>query len=177
MSLSKKSLVNVLDRLNDELRELNLKRIFTVFGSGALILLGAAGEGRTTTDLDILDPSVDSELMAAAISISDKLDLNHTWLSGSGDIFSKKLEVGWRNRLRLVYSSTNLEIYSLSKDDLLLLKLYAYFKRGLNTDLDDILSLAKDKTSIENIFRSRTDIFDNKKRVFEILKEIYGFLK
>lgn len=177
MNISTKSLKSILNTLNEELRSLNLKRVFTVFGSGALILLGSTNEDRTTTDLDILDPSIDEDLMAAAIVTAHKVDLNHTWLNSSGDIFSKKLDHGWKNRLKLVYTSSNLEVYSLSTDDLILLKLYAYFKRGLNTDLEDLLSLTKKPSHIENLLRSRIDIFDNKSRATNVLKDFNGSLK
>lgn len=177
MEINQKNINNILDELNLELKSQDLNRAFTVFGSGSLILLGQISENRTTTDLDIIDPSIDIELMNAAISTAQKIQLNQNWLNSSGDVFSQKLKDGWKQRLKLVYQASNLEVYTLDRMDLILLKLYAYYKRGLNTDLSDLVSLTTDKEEIEVLINTRKDIFDSNKRSEIILKDYLWLLK
>ena len=140
-SITKKSLTAILDSLNSELKSLGISRDLNVFGSGALMLLEVSKQTRETTDLDMLSPTGDVELLKASEIVAKKHELDNEWLNSIGYRFSKYLPAKWDSRLVMVYEGTHLKVMSLSKTDLLFTKAKAFYSRGIPDDLEDLMSL------------------------------------
>ncbi|MGH1468953.1 MAG: DUF6036 family nucleotidyltransferase [Bdellovibrionales bacterium] len=177
-NINSKSIVTILNSLNNELSLLNISRELNIFGSGALILLEISKLTRETTDLDILSPTGDVELLKASEKVAATHGIDKEWLNSIGHRFSKYLPTKWDSRLITVYEGSNLKVKSLSKGDLLFTKVKALFNRGMSDDLEDILALC---SSFEEVNELVTKInFSDKDRLQAItnqLKEAYANLQ
>lgn len=139
--INKKNVTKMLETLDQELLKKELTRSFTVFGSGALMLLDVSSDERLTRDIDIADPDIDIKLQLTSIDVANKLGLDIDWLNSAGSIYTSKLKTGWRKRIIPVFKGKALTVNALSKFDLLSSKCYAFSLRGLATDLEDIKEL------------------------------------
>ncbi len=168
--INKDLLTNILESLNEELKAKEQFRTLKVFGSGALMLLNLSNENRFTHDLDMLSPTGDMDLLRASEVIAKKFKLNKEWLNSIGHRFARHLPVKWEERLQLVFSKSNLEIYALSNADLFFTKIRAYYDRGTESDLEDLMSLNFTIADSENFFKENS--FSDKKRTETVLKHI-----
>jgi len=156
----------ILFQLDQALESKNIERTFTIFGSSALIIQGLASDNRTTVDIDIVDPEIDTELLLISMDISSQLGLEISWLNSAGYIFSKNFPIGWKDRTILTYKGSNLKVFCLSRKDLIASKFLAYCQRSSNTDFIDLTALApahKEIAFVEEWLMKRPD--------FSVLKE------
>lgn len=149
--ITKKTITSMLAELDETLLKQELQRSFTVFGSGALMLLDVSSDERLTHDIDIADPEIDIELQLASIDVANKLGLEVDWLNSAGSIYSSKLRTGWRERVVPVFAGKALTVTTLSRSDLLSSKCYAYSLRGLDTDIEDIKGLNPSSKELNEI--------------------------
>lgn len=109
-----------------------------VIGGAALNLLGVVS--RETKDCDILDPKIPDDILQAALSFKKSYkDLDSKWLNNGPDSLKKHLPQGWENKLQPLFSGKAITFHTLSRSDLLKVKLYAYCDR--ETDFDDCIAL------------------------------------
>lgn len=168
--INKDSLIKILESLNGELKSKEQFRTLKVFGSGALMLLNLSNENRFTHDLDMLSPTGDMELLRASEVVAKKFKLNEEWLNSIGHRFARHLPVKWEERLQLVFSKSNLEVYALSNVDLFFTKIRAYYDRGTESDLEDLMSFNFTISDSEKFFKENH--FSDKKRTEIVLKHI-----
>lgn len=71
--------------------------------------------------------------------VANDLGLNPKWLNSDPKGLAKDMRKGWESRVFLVYSETNLQIFSISREDMIFSKFYAYCDR--QKDIDDLVAL------------------------------------
>lgn len=98
-------------------------------------------------DIDIISPEIDEALKDASISVANDLGLNINWLNTDAQSLSNDLPVSWMDRIQEVYKSSNLEVYSISRSDMLFAKFWAYCDR--QQDLNDLIDLKITENEID----------------------------
>jgi hypothetical protein len=140
-----------LSRLDDDLVAIfGADRYFdiTLVGSSALILLGVVSPNRLTTDIDILEAP------------SEIVEYFQTYqISTLVDTFLYSCPESWRKRRQqLPFDGSSLTIYTMSLEDLVILKLQAYRKRDV-ADLKDIVQSARlDWTLLDHIISDPLEV-------------------
>jgi hypothetical protein len=129
-------------------RSLRLEAV--VIGGSALGLLGVTE--RQTRDVDILQPELPVEILAAARQFAAHLEhegteLGEEWLNNGPIELADVLPEGWKTRVRVAFTGEALELTTLGRADLLKTKLFALCDRG--TDLGDCVALAPTPSELE----------------------------
>ena len=114
-----------------------------VIGGAALALLGIIR--RPTRDCDVLDPLLESRLIAMSQEFAQRqtaigVPLDQDWLNNGPVSLAAVLPSGWRSRVVVVLQGRALCVRSLGRQDLLASKLWALCDRG--TDIGDCVALA-----------------------------------
>lgn len=146
-----------LDTLNKHLKKKKLTRSFIICGGAALILQGLSRGSRVTADIDVVAPEIDKELKDIAIEVSEELGLTERWLNSDPKGLVKDLSNGWDRKILKVYSASNLEIYSISRQDLIFSKFWAYCDR--QKDENDLIDLQVTELEL-NIAVKKTKMMD-----------------
>lgn len=136
-----------LEILDLSLSRAKIKKMFTICGGASLNLLKISD--RDTEDIDLLSPRIDSELERISIDIANNLSLNPKWLNNGATMFISNIPSGWENRTVKVFEGEFLTVLSLSKLDLLSMKLHSFIDRM--SDLDDIVSLNPSNDELDNV--------------------------
>jgi hypothetical protein len=128
-------------------RGLGLEAIAT--GGAALALLGIIH--RETRDCDLIEPELSASVRSAAMAFAADLReqgeiLRDDWLNNGPASLGPLLPDGWRTRLQVIYQGQAVQLWSLGRPELLLVKLWALCDRGL--DLGDCLALAPDASEL-----------------------------
>ena len=126
-----------LDYLNLYLHKKGLHRTFIICGGASLILQGITTRG--TQDIDVVGPEIDVALKEASVYVADQLGLNPQWLNADPRGLAQDMAPGWEKRIFEVYKSTGLIIYSISREDMIFTKFYAYCDR--QKDLQNLIDL------------------------------------
>jgi|GEM_PF-5342689 len=84
-----------------------MKREFYICGGAALIALGIIS--RSTKDIDLLLPKIDSDTREIAVSVGSKLGLSEGWINNGSDDILNYLEAGWKKRCSIVFEGTALD--------------------------------------------------------------------
>ena len=113
-----------------------------IIGGSALSLLRDIS--RETRDFDVLHPPLTGEIIKAQAAFAAEMrrqgiPLDDHWLNDNPVSVADLLPEGWLSRTQVVYQGSAVTLLSLSRDDMLLTKLFAYCDRG--TDLGDCLAL------------------------------------
>jgi hypothetical protein len=135
-----------LDLLNYFLERKGLSRTFIICGGASLILQGVITRG--TKDVDVVGPEIDEALKEAAVYVADQLGLSPHWLNAEPKGLAKDMTPGWQARIFEVYRSTGLVVHSISREDMIFSKFYAFCDR--QKDLQDLVDLKVTQTEIEN---------------------------
>lgn len=135
-----------LDLLNSYLEQKGLSRTFIICGGASLILQGIVTRG--TKDIDVVGPELDDRLKEAAVYVADQLGLNPHWLNTEPRGLAKDMTPGWEKRIFEVYRSTCLIVHSISREDMIFAKFYAYCDR--QKDLQDLIDLKVSLKEIES---------------------------
>jgi len=135
--------------LNKHLKKRGLHRSFIICGGASLILQGQSRRGRGTKDVDVVAPEIDATLMKAAVEVSEELGISSKWLNSDSKGLTRDMNPGWENRVVEVYTASHLQVYSISREDLIFAKFWAYCDR--QKDLGDLVDL---KVSPEEIERA-----------------------
>jgi len=147
-------LVNIIKNLSnldgDLLAHYGLSRQFeiTIVGSGALIMLGLLDTARRTTDIDVLESPPE------IVQFFDSYQMNTLV-----ETFLYAYPQTWRERKqRLAFSGDCLTVYTMSLEDLVILKLLAFRKRD-QEDLEDITKPGKlDWNQLEALIADPTEL-------------------
>jgi hypothetical protein len=134
-----------LDLLNFYLEKNGLNRTFIICGGASLILQGIITRG--TQDVDIVGPKIDDRLEEAAVYVASQLGLNPNWLNCAPRGLARDMTPGWEERIFEVYNSSCLIVHSISREDMIFAKFYAYCDR--QKDLQDLLDLKVTKSEVE----------------------------
>ncbi len=113
-----------------------------IIGGAALALMGVIS--RETQDCDVLDPEIPQAINKAArefatLQKKKGRDLKDNWLNNGPEDLRKTLPEGWLKRCVAVFNGKALSLLTLSREDLLKTKLFAFFDR--DRDLEDCLAL------------------------------------
>jgi hypothetical protein len=108
---------------------LNRQFEITIVGSGALIMLGVVSPSRRTTDIDVLEAPNE---LSAFFEPYQMNTLVETFLYAYPDTWRKRKQ-------KLAFSGDCLTVYSMSVEDLAVLKLLAFRKR----DQEDLIDMAE----------------------------------
>lgn len=138
-----------LSLLNHYLSKRGATRTFIICGGASLILQNIIA--RTTQDIDIVAPAIDQVLRDASNDVANELDLHKDWLNSDPKNLGKDMRSGWEERVIQVYHASNLTIFSISREDMIFSKFYAYCDRQ-----KDILDLVALKPSMEELERAIT---------------------
>jgi len=147
-TLGRKLLQPILSSVDLKLRGRNEHRDLIVCGGGALLILDIID--RQTRDIDVIAPELDPILNEIAIEVGKEFGLESGWLNNGPASLSRDLEVGWRDRVQLIFEGSHLKIHSLSNRDLLASKLFAYCDRD-EDDLSDILKMSPSVAEVESL--------------------------
>ncbi len=130
-------------------RSLRLEAV--VIGGAALGLLGVVSR---QTDVDILYPALQREILDAARDFA-KLHkaagdpLSEDWLNNGPASLTADLPKGWKDRLQIAYQGKVIVLRSPGRVDLLCSKLFSLWDRGI--DLPDCIALRPTKTELDAI--------------------------
>jgi hypothetical protein len=138
-------IISTLDLLNVHLAKKRQVRSFIICGGAALILQKIAT--RTTQDIDIVAPEIDQALKQASEEVAKILGLNSSWLNSDPIGLADDLAKGWKDRVIQVYTNTHLKVFSISREDMIFAKFYAYCDR--QKDIYDLVDLAPTSDEIE----------------------------
>lgn len=138
-----------LDLLGSYLKQRGLHRTFIICGGASLILQNAVRSGRTTSDVDIVAPSIDEALRAGAIYVADQLGMSEHWLNSDPSALAKDMRPGWESRVFEVYSSASLLVQSISREDMIFAKFYAFCDRQKG-DAKDLADLGVSEAEIDH---------------------------
>lgn len=128
----------ILSEFDDFLLGRGLSFEGTLIGGAALQLLGVVS--RTTKDCDILEPLIPNPIIEAVQEFAKIKGLRSDWLNNGPQSLLRDLSFDWKDSRRTLFTGNALILYTLSKQDLLGSKLFAYLDRGI--DLDDIVKLS-----------------------------------
>lgn len=132
--------------LNFHLKKKDQTRAFTICGGASLYLQGIVT--RTTRDIDIVGAEIDSVLTEAALLVAKDLGLRPDWLNSEPKGLARDMRQGWEERIFLLHSDTHLKVYSISREDMIFAKFYAYCDR--QKDIDDLVALKLKEYEIQN---------------------------
>lgn len=127
----------VLSELSTELEQQAGSWKLYICGGAALNLLGISS--RQTADIDVLSPVLSEDLKSAANRVSEKLGLQADWLNNGAVDLLNYFDSKWQDRSTLVFSTSNLSVYSLSRIDLLNSKVWAACDRM--QDIPDVVAM------------------------------------
>lgn len=140
-------LKKVLELLDVNLCKRGISRNITICGGAALNLQGITS--RSTQDIDVLAPRIDTALKEISIDIASDFNLNQNWLNNGASMFTSEIMPGWEDRTLLIYKGESLKVYSLTRIDLLSMKFAAFYDRA--SDLKDIISLNPSLSDLEKV--------------------------
>lgn len=151
-------------------------------GGAAGILGGMFNPARYTGDCDVIlvSDSAWQKVAAAAAEIAPRFDLPPKWLNCECRVFAWCLPLGWQDRSEFVNSFGPLEVYRLSRFDLLGAKLVASGDRTHDlVDLHDLKPTAAELDRLEeHLDRLQSEHLDNDpfQTPREIIEELRGAL-
>jgi len=145
----------ILDGFDKFLVKKNLTFSGVVIGGGALLLLKVVS--RATQDLDVLDPDINPNIKKASEDFAAEFNKNNSekillidWLNNGPVSLKRELPEGWRESLDLIYRGDAIKLFTLSRDNLLKSKLFAYVDRDV--DLRDLIKMSPNKDEVENSY-------------------------
>ncbi|MBI3535221.1 MAG: hypothetical protein HY072_07025 [Deltaproteobacteria bacterium] len=110
-----------------------------ICGGAALTLLGIST--RETGDVDMVAKVVEPALYQASKQVSKKLDYPDGWLNNKVNPIIEQLPANWQKTATKVFEGKSLTVYSLSRQNLINLKLHACVELRA-FDYLDLLALA-----------------------------------
>ncbi len=154
-------LFSILDK---KLKDEGITQEFTIFGSGSLIIQGIARKDRSTIDIDLVEPEMDTTLQSIAGEIGEEFGMDLTWLNSAGRILSRSFPEAWQKRSIEIFKGEAIIVKSLGRKDIIATKFNAYCTRHTQVDKDDLIDLKPNKLELElELEFSRTWILSLKK--------------
>lgn len=143
---------DILEKFDVFLEKQQLQFSAIAIGGAALSILGIIT--RQTQDIDILDPLIPDEILAASKEFAsqfniEKTSLNENWLNHGPESLKNYLRPGWKNRLRPLFTGKNIQLLTLGRIDLIGTKVLAYCDREF--DFQDCIDLKITKVEMLEI--------------------------
>lgn len=130
------SIDQALRLLNKKLEREAITIELTVLGSMALYYHGISGS-HLTGDIDFYENILPERLEDLFLEVAKELGLVSDWINNrSSTVFP--LPKGYELRLKKINTFTHIAIQLLSTEDLIKLKIYAYYNRMANKDMEDL---------------------------------------
>lgn len=137
-----------------------------VAGASAALLGRFLGRGRSTTDCDLIEaepPEAWSMIEVAAANAGRRLGLRADWLSRDCQMYAWSLPLGWTGRCEHVATIGRLDVWRLSRLDLLCAKIMGAPKRA--HDMEDLRAMEPSIPDLafaaENLDRLAAESLDN----------------
>lgn len=146
--MKRERILELLDKLNQKLRDEGIKKKIVICGGAAMILSNY--EREETQDVDILKPENDDVLKRLSKDVANETGvLRSNWLNSDCTIFMREhpLPKGWEKRILNKYKASNLKVLVLAPEDILFTKLCSHIDREM--DEDDIRELVKNKEEFQ----------------------------
>jgi len=140
------SINQALNLLNKKLERENISIKLTVLGSMALYYHGISGT-HLTGDIDFYENKLPARVEELFLEVADELSLASDWINNRSPTVSP-LPEGYEFRLKKINNFSHIDLCLLSSEDLIKLKIYAYYNRMANKDMEDLKLLSP---SIEQI--------------------------
>jgi hypothetical protein len=141
---------NFSDLDGDLLAHYGLDRQFdiTIVGSGALIMLGVVSSSRRTTDIDVFEASPE------IVAFFEPYQMNTLVTT----FYYLSPETWKERRQKLAFSGDCLTVYTLSLEDLVILKLLAFRKRDQDDLVDIVQSRTLDWEQLDKLIATPTEV-------------------
>ena len=137
--MNKDLLKRALSRLDEIFVENDHKgATFLACGGGALILMGLIT--RDTVDLDVIEPSVNGDVLKFVSQVAKELKLDDRWLNSDCETLSRDLPKGWKSDLAPLFGGRRVIVMGLSRQNIINTKFWALCDRS-DDDLEDLINL------------------------------------
>lgn len=126
VALSKKLFLKALKRLDELIGKKSPDEVITLIAGGGGAMILAHEFPLTTMDLDAIPKSISpTELDPMVKTIAKEQGLTPDWLNPYFATFTHTLPKDYGDRLITVWTSQNLKVLALGKEDLLIMKCFA----------------------------------------------------
>ena len=125
-----------LDLLNKKLQEEGISIEITVLGSMALYYHGFL-ESHLTSDIDFYEHQMPTRVEELFLEVAEEIGLASDWINNRSSSISP-LPDGYEGRLKKISTLSHISIQLFSTEDLIKLKVYAYYTRMANKDMEDL---------------------------------------
>ncbi len=146
--MNKILIIQALEQLNEAAKSKGIKTSFYICGGASLILQGITS--RSTKDIDVIEPDIPADLEGDIIIIARKLGLGPQWINIGPSSIVSNLPVNWKHRVELVFEGDYIEVYSISREDIIFSKFWAMCDR--QQDADDLCALVPSKEELDIAF-------------------------
>lgn len=130
------SIDQALSLLNEKLKREGITIELTVLGSMALYYHGIAGT-HLTGDIDFYENKLPGRVEALFVEVAEELNLVSDWINNRSSTISP-LPDGYELRLKKINTFSHIGLQLISPEDLVKLKVYAYYTRMANKDMEDL---------------------------------------
>lgn len=130
------SIDQALSLLNKKLEREGITIELTVLGSMALYYHGISGT-HLTGDIDFYENKLPARVEELFLEVAEELDLVSDWINNRSSTVSP-LPDGYGLRLKKINTFPHIGIQLISTEDLVKLKVYAYYTRMANKDMEDL---------------------------------------
>ena len=169
--IDKRNLKELFRKLDLALSSYNEKRELVIYGGAAMISMSVAD--RATFDIDVFEPKIDPLLNDIIRSLGEEFSLGEHWINSTGKAFEYEMPVGWKERLRLIYEGSYLQVMSLGRLDMIFTKVLAELDR--QEDFEDIISLSPSSDELQSIEPTLLVLEENKlwkQKVTELINKL-----
>lgn len=128
------NVTRALRQLNKELKDDGIFETIYTLGGAALYLLGY--KDRATVDVDDLRDIMTGPIFECSKRVAKKLDIHEFWLNTAAAPLVKYFEKDWQEKSQLIFSASNLKVYSVDRQTLINTKLAAACNRYESDDKD-----------------------------------------
>ncbi|AYF44402.1 hypothetical protein BALOs_1401 [Halobacteriovorax sp. BALOs_7] len=146
-----------LKKLNDFLAKEGKALEFVICG-GALIYLSGYNS-RPTQDVDVLK-GFNEVLKQASKDIAEELGISEKWLNPHVEVFVEYFPEGWEDRVELVRNYSNLEVFGVSRQDLISNKLKSLLTREADRQDLILMKVSREEFDIAVSFVQSFPSFD-----------------
>jgi predicted nucleotidyltransferase component of viral defense system len=130
------SIDQALNVLNIKLAREGISIELTVLSSMALYYHGISGT-HLTGDIDFYENKLPARVEELFLEVAKELGLVSDWINNRSSTLSP-LPNGYESRLKKINTFSHVNLQLLSTEDLVKLKIYAYYSRMANKDMEDL---------------------------------------
>ena len=130
------SIDQALSLLNKKLEKEGITIELTVLGSMALYYHGISGT-HLTGDIDFYENKIPARVEELFLEVAEEVGLVSDWINNRSSTVSP-LPDGYEVRLKKINTFSHINLQLFSTEDLVKLKVYAYYSRMANKDMEDL---------------------------------------